>query len=224
MFPWTKELWAYDDEDKLCKLAAAMELDVSRHQYIKSFILDYQREKSLDMFTDSELTAFVVDAMQMQIWQEMEVRREKRKLEKLIHGECKCRHWFVTVGFDDKLFKEGCNEAGIINPLVKRICDTKGFDDVKFVVEKFRKDNGGNIYIHRHVHLLVTTDMRKSKIIENIYNKVKRWVAGKNFVDCKSDQNRDRDKYIRGEKIDEKMECVKKDIEWRKNVGIVVMD
>lgn len=222
MFPWDKELYAYDTVEKLQLLAQAMELDFNTIDYVVACIVDYRRRhpENPENLTDEEISAYQMMEYREKIWYEMQVRREKRKLENLIFGQTGSKTYFVTIGFDDNLFKDD-NEAMIINPLVKKIIDTAGFDNVKFVVEKFRKDDKGNIYVHRHVHFMIDTFLKKSKVIQFCFQKVKRFVAGQNFVDVKLDMARSHDKYINGMKTEAKLECVEKDRVWRKEKKII---
>lgn len=224
ILPWDKELSSYDTVEKLATLAHAMELDplyiMRSITCTRALIAEGSYTRlGLEIPTERELEEMEMDFLKVAIYEEILIRREKRKLEKLIHGDSGNKHWFVTIGFDDKQFKED-NEAMIINPLVKKICDTPGFENVKFVVEKFRKNEKGQIYIHRHVHFVFDSNYRKSKIIQFCFQKVKRYVVGPNFIDVKPDPNNERDKYIRGEKIEAKLECVERDKVWRKEKKI----
>lgn len=222
MFPWDKELYAYDTIEKLQLLAQALELDCSSIDYVVHCVLDYRARHPGNQgnLTDEEISAYQLGEYRERIWHEMQVRREKRKLEKLIFGQEGTKSYFVTIGLDDKQFKED-NEAMIINPLVKRIIDTPGFENIKFVVEKYRRNDQGDIYVHRHIHLLFDSNLRKSKVIQFCFQKAKRYVAGQNFIDVKQDNGRAREKYIRGEKTETKLECVEKDRSWRKEKKII---
>lgn len=222
MFPWDRELSSYDTIEKLQILARALELNCDDVDYIVNCIYDFQKRNPNhnSNLSVAEITQFAILQYRERIWNEMEVRREKRKLEKLIFGQTGCRSWFVTIGLDDNQFNDN-NEAIIINPLVKKIISTPGFDNVKFVVEKFRRNDQGNIYIHRHIHLVFDCNMRKSKIIQFCFQKAKRYVAGQNFIDVKEDNGRSRDKYISGDKTQSKLECVAKDRMWRKEKNII---
>lgn len=223
--PWHRELAAYDTIEKCLDLARAMEIDSAR---IKNhlFTLDlYQECKANNKWPDDisydDLVATVIDSFHYDLMDAIRVRREKRKLEKLIFGETGNRHWFVTIGLDDSQFTED-NEAMLINPLVARIRSTPDIENVKFVVEKFRRtEDGKSIYVHRHIHFVFDSNKRKSKVIEFCYRKAKKLVKGPNFVDVKPDPDRARDKYIMGDKVKEKMECVEKDRIWRKEKKII---
>lgn len=225
MFPWNLELFSYDTIDKLQILAQAMELKCDDIDYIVNCMNDYKARNPHcpSNLTDLEIEDFQIQQYRERIWHEMQVRREKRKLEKLIHGDTSDKFYFVTIGLDDNLFKED-NEAMIINPLVKKIIETPGFDNVKFVVEKFRKNEQGNIYIHRHIHLVFDSNLRKSKIIQFCFQKAKRYVQSQNFIDVKLDPGRVRHKYIMGDKTELKMECVQMDRLWRKEKKIIECD
>lgn len=217
MFPWDRKLVSYDTLAKLQILASAMELE---YTIINSAFVTLSNGTRL--MTQEELEQVNMDLLKMEIFREIEVRREKRKLEKLIYGE-EQKFCFVTIGFDDNQF-DVTNEAVLINPVINRILETPGFDNVKFVVEKFRRNENGEIYIHRHVHLLIDTPLRKAKVIQFIFQKCKKICASPNFVDVKCGGDRVRfEKYIKGDKTDTKLECVAKDKEWREKNKIISM-
>lgn len=221
MYPWDKELYAYDTVEKLQILAQAMEVDLSMIDYIVSAILEYRGRHPSDPsnLTDDEVKKYQIGEYRERLWHEMQVRREKRKLENLIFGQTGTKSYFVTIGLDDKQFKDD-NEAMIINPLLKKIIDTPGFENIKFVVEKYRRNEQGDIYVHRHIHLLFDSNLRKSKVIQFCFQKAKKYVAGQNFIDVKLDIGRTREKYINGQKTQTKLECVEKDRSWRKEKKI----
>lgn len=225
MLVYEKELAEYDTLEKVIVLARALEIDVDYYLSPYDLYIGLHKDgtfKRLGIEPESEadLHYCKIDDLKIAIWNEMQLRRERRKLEKLIHGKKDGKFWFVTVGLDDKIFTDK-NEAEIINPLVKRICDTPGLGDIKFVVEKFRRNDGGDIYIHRHIHMLFESNLAKSKIVQFLFQKAKKYVASANFVDVKPDPSRSRLKYIMGEKVDEKLKCVEMDREWRKKCGII---
>lgn len=224
-FPWERELASYDTVAKLIPLMQSLDLDPDYHLAPYRFVRLCQEDGTykrlnIEPFTEDEITKMEVDVLRSRIWEEFQIRREKRKLEKLIFGGDGNKHWFVTIGLDDKQFKDD-NEAMIINPLVKKLIDTPGFDDVRFVVEKFRINDDGDIYIHRHIHMVFDSSLRKSKIVQFCFQKAKKYVAGSNFIDVKPDPDRVRDKYIKGEKKDIKIKCVEMDRSWRKEKKII---
>lgn len=227
-------LSVYKTNDELKVLAEAMQLDISSITYIEEVCsnardniripdkVDQGEYLYIDScrLTDAELESAIRILLEDKITYEIAVRRERRKLEKLIHGDTGCKSWFVTIGLDDKQFDDN-NEAGIINILVKKIKDTPGFENVNFVVEKYRRAEDNSIYIHRHIHLVFDSQLRKSKIIQFCFQKAKRYLANQSFVDVKPDPNRSRMDYIRGNKPSMKLECVDKDRSWRKEKKIV---
>lgn len=225
ILPWDRELSAYDTFDKLITLGDALEINVRQHEWVYNFHVKYNHEKVDDPgyipIDQKDLYESCIDSMRIAIYEAICVRREKRKLEKLIQGD-DAKHWFVTVGLDDKQFKDD-NEALIINPLVKKLVDTPGIENVKFVVEKFRKNDKNEIYIHRHIHFVFESNMRKSKIVQYFFQKAKKYVAAQNFIDVKPDPFCDRHKYVAGDKAPHKLECVEKDRSWRKEKNIIEM-
>lgn len=222
ILPWDKELSSYDTVDKLATLASAMELDPLYITRAVRQMRMLQVEKPFpDPLSDKELDDLEIDFLRMAIYEEILVRREKRKLEKLIHGEnSNIKSYFVTIGLDDKQFKED-NEAMIINPMMKKLIDTPGFDNMKYVIEKYRKNEEGIIYEHRHIHMVFDSNLRKSKIIQYCFQKTKRYVQGVNFIDVKLDPGRARERYINGQKAESKIECVEKDRTWRQEKKIM---
>lgn len=126
------------------------------------------------------------------------------------------KFFFLTVGFDDKVIT-----VPKIKEAVSRLHDIKGVEVSEYVVEKHRRDvDTKQIYIHHHLHAIVYTDFPKSKTVDYIFQKFSgkkfQVVAGKNFIDLKREQPIENYiKYIRGDKTEEKLECIKKDKEWR---------
>lgn len=238
MFPWDQDLYAYKTIDSLLTLSKALDLtenDLKLYHSIcfahhlerdgtfrKAFENDV-RYKDLPYIPllDDEYEEMKISALREACWMAMQIRREKRKLEKLIFADSGNKHWFVTINLDDKLFSDKVDEAFVINPLVKKIITTPGFENVKFVVEKFRKNEAGQIYIHRHIHMVFDCELRKSKIIQYVFQKTQKYVQSKNFIDVKPDPDCKRDKYILGDKVQAKMECVAKDRSWRKEKKII---
>lgn len=224
----------YKTNDELKVLAEAMQLDISTVTYIEEVCSKFPDNIRIPdpvdqgdylymdsgRLTDAELESAIRILLEDKIMHEIAVRRERRKLEKLIHGDTGSKSWFVTIGLDDKQFNDD-NEASIINILVKKIKDTAGFENVNFVVEKYRRAVDNSIYIHRHIHFVFDSQIRKSKIIQFCFQKAKRYLANQSFVDVKPDPNRSRMDYIRGNKPKIKLECVDKDRAWRKEKKIV---
>lgn len=129
--------------------------------------------------------------------------------------ELKCnsnrKFYFMTIGFDDKTIT-----VPLIKESISKLKELKDIDLGDFVVEKFRKDDKGNIYIHHHIHAIVYTDKPKSKVIQYVYQKLKKYISSSNFIDLKREQPVENYiKYIAGDKRDEKLECIEKDMEWR---------
>jgi len=123
--------------------------------------------------------------------------------------------YFITVGYDDENIT-----VDKIRKYSGAVATAPYFDDVKYVNEKFRKNDKGEIYEHHHTHFLVKCQLSKSRVIDRVYATVKKVTKSKNFVDVKSSKDNcgsyiDKLKYINGEKQYKKMECVEKDIIWR---------
>lgn len=144
-----------------------------------------------------------------------EIQLEVEKDMKQLTGAKKSKYFFVTVGFDDKT---------ITVPKIKKFRESVlKMAGVKFhshVVEKFRRNDKGDIYEHHHMHFLIETDYYKAKVVQYFYtkatNKLNTVVAAKSFIDVKNDASFEvYEKYISGEKKQEKMACVEMDKKWR---------
>lgn len=123
--------------------------------------------------------------------------------------------YFITVGYDDENIT-----VDKIRKYSLAVANSKYLDDVKYVNEKFRKNDKGEIYVHHHTHFLVKCELPRSRVIDKVYATVNKVVKGKNFVDVKSSKDRvgsyqDKLKYINGDKQESKMECVRLDRIWR---------
>jgi len=123
--------------------------------------------------------------------------------------------YFITVGYDDDNIT-----VDKIRKYSNLVATSNYFDDVKYVNEKFRKNDSGEIYIHHHTHFLVKCSLSKSRVVDRVFATVKKVCKSKNFVDVKSSKDgvgsyQDKLKYINGQKTESKMICVEKDIKWR---------
>ena len=128
--------------------------------------------------------------------------------------------YFITIGYDDRLIT-----PSLMKNLGDKLASKEFFRDVIYVHEKHRRDGSGNIYIHHHTHFLVVCDLPKTRIIDRVYATVKKYVASKNFVDVKSYKDNvgtyeQKLRYIEGDKVQEKLECVQLDDIWRSQNGL----
>jgi len=141
--------------------------------------------------------------------QDLESLAIKSDIQSMTNG--KKNYFFITVGFDDKIIT-----IPSIRKCIKSLGEMKDINLYSIVAEKYRKDNEGKIYEHHHIHLLVKTDYPKSKVIQYTFQKVAKFVQGKNFIDVKNEQTFEHyEKYINGDKKIEKLECVEMDKKWR---------
>jgi len=124
-------------------------------------------------------------------------------------GAKKKNEYFVTIGFDDANIT-----IDKIKKCLKSLVEMTSVKVDHMVVEKFRKDDNKKIVMHNHVHMIVSADYAKSKVVQFIFQKVAKYVQSKNFVDVKPCLDAHK-KYIQGNKIPEKMECVELDKKWR---------
>lgn len=135
-----------------------------------------------------------------------------------LKGIAKSKWFFVTVGFDDNLPNIVQNLQIFRDKMVR----TPGMEFHSHVIEKFRRNEQGDEYVHHHIHFLLESDSPKSKVLQFFYQKAKPYIAGKNFVDVKEKVDFDRyAKYISGDKQDAKRACVDKDRVWRSENNIL---
>lgn len=134
------------------------------------------------------------------------IDKEVEKLEPTANG-----WWFVTIGFNHDTWNiKDCSKC------IEGILGMEWIISAKANFELYR-ENGE----HPHVHFLLQTKEPKSKILEKCYRPLytKKVVFSKNFIDVKPMMDYHK-KYIMLDKQSDKMENVKKDIEWRKKNNI----
>ena len=125
-------------------------------------------------------------------------------LYKELYGETP--HQFITIGLP--------NDYPLDN-IKKYIAKPHAWlSGATLSVEYFRK-NGE----HLHIHILTEKPYNKSKAIRDLSRKFK---VAVNYIDVRRSNStgdyNNRRNYIRGDKQDtEKLECVEKDIQWRKD-------
>lgn len=134
--------------------------------------------------------------------------------------------YFITVGYDDKIIT-----PQKINELCSKVSNLKHWGSCKFVNERHRRDSKGAIYVHHHTHFLVQTQLSRSKVIQYVYQAVKKYVASESFVDVKPNPKEHNsstyetyEKYINGDKQDAKLECISLDRKWRLENDIIQMN
>ena len=131
------------------------------------------------------------------------------------------KNWFlVTVGFNDAEIK--WREPIVLTQAHNKILEIAGIEFLGHSIEKHRKDKNKKIYIHHHIHYVVKTDYPKSKVIQFFFQKVKKFgVSTANFIDVSQNGTLETAlRYVSGDKVNEKMECVALDIQWRKDTGL----
>lgn len=119
--------------------------------------------------------------------------------------------YFVTIGFNHQTYTDKL--------MMKYMETLVGYEWLQSLLAKFEihRTNG----MHPHVHMIMETQLTKSKVIE----KLQRCKGGrvlilkKEMIDVKMWEPR-HDKYIAGQKTEEKMECVDKDAAYRLKNGI----
>lgn len=215
----------YPSEDKIKRLLNAMEV---RYYELPPDLGDVVRHP----ISDEWIPAIPKDMIQAGYYQYLLCKAETAILEKrmrlnvgkLISPEGKPdRGWyFVTINFDDNIVTDDV-ETLAFNTSVRKIYNTPIFSNVRFVCEKFRKEEG----IHRHIHMLVDSSAPKSRVIQQVFQKVKKYCGSDRFIDVKNWTNANREvyeEYIRGNKQSSKMEYVEKDKAWRQQKKIVECD
>jgi len=185
----------------------------------------FNLEKALESF-------YVADVKQKNKLDDIsrQVKIDVENIKKKYSGEGEKKFAFVTVGYDDKKITPAAMKkmGEQISALSSKNCN---FESCVYVHEKFRSSG-----IHHHTHFLFTyTDnISKSKIKQYIWqivnNKTVQWVGDPAFIDIKGSPDKSTktrmgsshrkieefQKYISGDKIEEKLSYCKKDAEWRK--------
>lgn len=161
---------------------------------LATFTLWYRADLDRYLSVDSASRSFESD---------LENRRKELAIKK--------KWFFVTIGFDDSIITPiGVKDA------IDKLDGIKGITVTHMVAEKHRRNPDGELYIHHHIHMLVDTDYPKSKVIQYVFQRVKKYVGSSNFIDVKNDGDRERyEKYINGEKQTGKLDLVEKDRLWR---------
>lgn len=145
--------------------------------------------------------------IQDKAWQKHQLSLNKeiddavKKLEPTPNGR-----WFVTIGYNHQTFDVKKSIKAI-----NKIIAMDWIKSVKAVHENFRS-NGE----HPHVHFIIETSEPKSRILDKLWRPqyIKELVLSRSFIDIKI-AGPQHDKYLDGEKVEEKQECLKMDAEWR---------
>lgn len=132
-----------------------------------------------------------------------------KEIDKSVNAEVpkEINRFFVTIGFNHQTWSiSKCVKV------IENILDMKWVKSAKANFELHR-ENGE----HPHVHFVIETDEPKSRLLEKMFrpNYVKEVVLNKSFIDCKVMAEYHL-KYILLDKTEDKMDYVRKDIEWRK--------
>lgn len=114
--------------------------------------------------------------------------------------------WFITIGFNHQTYTDK-----LMMKYMEALCTFDWVQSLKAKFEIFRT-NGE----HPHVHMLMETQLTKSKIIEKLMRCKggSKLILKSSFVDVKPWLSC-HDRYLNGEKVPEKMLCVEKDIKYR---------
>ena len=145
------------------------------------------------------------------------------KKKYVITDQVKKFYCFLTINYDDKT----SINIKLMHKFAERVCKLQNVIHCTYVHEKFRKEQN----IHHHTHMLITTDkyIHASKMIEPIWKikELQAYVGQKTFLDCqvsgaksnKAHAYEDYQKYLTGEKTEEKLPFVLKDRAWRIHEG-----
>lgn len=119
--------------------------------------------------------------------------------------------WFITIGFNHQNYTDK-----LMMKYMEALCGFEWIQSLKAKFEIFRT-NGE----HPHVHMLMETQLTKSKIIEKLMRCKggSKLILKSSFIDVKP-WLPCHDKYLAGDKQSEKMLCVDKDIKYRDEHGI----
>lgn len=145
----------------------------------------------------------------------MDIRSSKKSstvienLEKTLsmEGITPTNKFFITIGFNHQTFN-----ALTAVTAVKRLLQKDFVLEGEGVFEYFR-ENGE----HPHFHMILTVPkMRNGMVVTKIFQSagMSRIVLSRNFIDVKEFQPYHQ-KYLDGDKIEEKLEYCKKDFDWR---------
>lgn len=227
----------YDTVDKVLALARAFDVPQERVDYIfesegfayslvKADVPYLLRLSKLvpNFDLDSHRDDMIIMRLKWAIKDAIELRRARRDIAALVNddGNAETRKWFVTVNFDDVVVTDKV-ESGVISNFMDRVTSISGLNVISYVPEKFRE---GGKQIHRHIHMIIESDYKKSKVIQYIFQKNIKVgkekslaISKKEFIDVKKWESH-HDNYIKGIKRDEKQDCVEMDRVWRAEKGI----
>lgn len=217
----------YSTVDDAFRLVNALELETiyRPNMYLEWYSCDVKyRKPDEEPLTEDVFKDMLRNLVLMDCADEILRRRERMNISKLVRGEAteeNTKWYFVTIGFNDSIVTDE-NEVKVFNSVIDKILKTKGFENIRFVAEKFRQDG-----IHRHIHFLIDSDYKKSKIIQYVYQKCKNHVHGQQAVDVKTYKDNSKlvyENYIAGRKRIEKLKFVEMDREWRAAREIRQMD
>jgi len=131
------------------------------------------------------------------------------KLEKTmsLEGDTPTNKFFVTIGFNHQTFNVRTALSAVQNLLKKDfVLSGEG-------VFEFYRENGE----HPHFHMIIEVPkMRNGMVVTKIFQSasMSKVVLSRNFIDVKECQPYHQ-KYLDGDKIEEKLQYCKKDEEWR---------
>lgn len=142
---------------------------------------------------------------------ETDVLNELEADIKRIRGDKKRKWFLLTVNFDDKTITiPGIKDAH------SKIKEIKDIQFLAHSIEKHRRNDLGKIIHHHHIHYVIQTNYPKSKVIQFVHQKLKKYIT-RNYVDVSCNGTIDTAlKYVSGDKQDSKKELVQLDKEWRK--------
>jgi len=192
-------------------------------RYHKSFYeYEYQMVESiyglqpdyLEKFCETELWLYKKEAVDL---------LKSRKLLRDTSSEVKQFYCFLTINYNDQTNID----IKIMHRIAQQILGQKNVLTAKYVHEKHRKEEG----IHHHTHFLITTEkyISAGDMIDPIFkiSAIKNYVGSRNFIDCVVAHARknnahayaDYEKYINGDKKEEKMKYIILDRAWRIETG-----
>lgn len=188
-------------------------------QHYRSFY-EYQHHmvKTISEVNPSFLQKFCENDLYLYKKEVSDLIEFKKKCYQMQHAG-KVFYCFLTINYDDT----SSIDIKKMHDIAERVCKLQNVKKAIYVHEKHRKEEG----IHHHTHFLITTNeyIHASKFIEPIWKMkiVQQYVGLKAFLDCKVAGSKKNppppfeqcEKYISGEKIEEKLSYVLKDRAWR---------
>uniref|UniRef100_UPI004047A95A hypothetical protein n=1 Tax=Mariniflexile sp. TaxID=1979402 RepID=UPI004047A95A len=194
--------WIYSTKSFTPKYAHDYRADISYYEIMK------QTYNNPSCTQDMAKSFFVAD----KLWHKQTFCLSKeidKEIEKSLPSPSE--KWFMTIGFN--------HDTWTVKDCDKCITKILGMEWIKSGKANFELHREGGV--HPHVHFIIETKEPQSRIVDKVYRPlyVKKLVSKRNFVEV-TPMMEYHLKYINLDKKEDKMQYVKKDIEWRKKNNI----